>query len=162
MMNFEKIVTWFSAESTLPNEQVNSILTDDGLRSYAVKYLRQNPNREFAKAILEKVLRKRRNQDFEMGTNDNIMFSCYLVGLHINVEDSLIVWQAKNVDFDAYCGVDVQLLAFAGVDNTLKYLKALDTEESRKAIDYIVKSKEAGDFDDIESYFSEEQQPWWI
>jgi hypothetical protein len=58
--------------------------------------------------------------------------------------------------------VDVQLVVFAGVDNTIQYLKSLGTTESQKAVEYLEKCEEAGDLDRIEEYFSQDNMPWWI
>lgn len=90
------------------------------------------------------------------------MYACYLLGLNKKIEDSLLIWKAKNIDFDTYCGIDVQLKVFAGIDKTINYLYSLNTEESLKAASYLEECNETGDFDDIENYYSKEQLPWWI
>jgi len=39
-----------------------------------------------------------------------------------NVEDSLLIWQAKTSSFDSMCGLDVQFLCGAGLDATKAFL----------------------------------------
>jgi hypothetical protein len=158
-MTIQNIIDQYKIDNTLTDEQVSIVLAD--LRTDAVNYLQTNPNRKFAIALLDNVIDKRKNSE-EEGNGDNIMFACYLLGIHGQLEDSLLIWQAKNTDFDSYAYVDIQLVVFAGVDKTLRYLDSLKTEESTKAIKYIKDCSDAGDFDELENYFSKEELPWWI
>jgi hypothetical protein len=66
------------------------------------------------------------------------------------VEDSQLLWEAKNVHFDAYAGLDIQLLIGAGFDATMAYLKA--QPDSAQVIEYLEACQRAGDFEDMESY----------
>ena len=159
-MTIQNIIDSFSNNHILTDEQVASILSD--LRNETVKHTRQNRNRLFSIALLNKIIAKRKDSDTEIGSSDNIMFACYLVGLCGQLEDSLLIWQAKKADFDTYCGVDIQLVVFAGVSKTVLYLKSLGTEESTEAVTYLQECWEAGDFDEIENYFSEEEEPYWL
>lgn len=65
-----------------------------------------------------------------------------------NVEDSLLIWQAKSDSFDLMCGLDVQFLCGAGVEATKNFLREVDTEPSTEALKYLDECIEAGDFDD--------------
>jgi hypothetical protein len=47
------------------------------------------------------------------------------------------------------------MLVGAGVDETTAYLKNLGDESALKAVDYIQKCREAGDFDNIDNYVAE-------
>ena len=143
---------------------------DKELVKYVLEYGREElisevaskPNRKFALDLLDKVIEERQNEDYEIGTGDNIMLASYLVGLHKQVEDSLAIWNAKRIDFDSYCYVDIQLVVFAGIDKTLNYLEGSDKEDSTEAIEYIKGCHEAGDFDELEDYFSMKKLPWWV
>lgn len=72
-----------------------------------------------------------------------------------NVEDSVLLWQVKELDFDTFCGLDIQMLVGAGVDETIAYLKNLGDESAWKAAEYIQKCRESGDFDNIGNYVTE-------
>jgi hypothetical protein len=93
---------------------------------------------------------------------ETLMLSAYLLGLHQNVEDCLKIWKSKTTDFDTYCGFDIQLVVFAGVEKTIEYLKTNKSEESEDALKYIKECQKSGDFDEIEDYFSETELPWFI
>lgn len=72
------------------------------------------------------------------------------------------IGNTKTIDFDTFCAFDIQLVVFAGVNNTIDYLKTKNSDESKDALKYIEECKISGDFDNIENYFSESQSPWFI
>ena len=88
------------------------------------------------------------------------MLACYILGKHGQVEDCMKVWETKQIDFDTYCYVDIQLVPFAGIQETIEYLETQNSEEAKKALEYVVACSEAGDFDDLEQYFKE--TPWYV
>lgn len=69
------------------------------------------------------------------------------------VEDVNILWKAKNIDFDTFCGFDVQFLVGAGVDKTIEYLQSKTDEDSKKALDCILKCKNADDFSYLDKWY---------
>ncbi|QHT70599.1 hypothetical protein GXP67_30070 [Rhodocytophaga rosea] len=160
-MYAEELISDWNVNRQFSDKQLSSIFENSILKIEVIDYLKVNPNREFAQNFLERVLSKRR-EGSDIGTGDNIMFASYLLGLHGNVEDSLLIWRAKNVDFDAFCYVDIQLVVFAGVEETIGFFILLNTEESTKAAEYLKQCKDAGNFGDINEYYSAEQLPWWI
>ena len=90
------------------------------------------------------------------------MLACYVVGMHQQIEDCLKIWEAKRVDFDTYCGLDIQLMAFCGVELTLDFLKTQNTEASLQAYEYMIMCRDAHDFEHLEMYFSQEHLPYYI
>ncbi|WP_406698478.1 hypothetical protein V5E97_06315 [Singulisphaera sp. Ch08] len=62
------------------------------------------------------------------------------------VEDSLRIWQAKSHNFDAFCGIDVQILCGAGLEQTKGFLSGSSDEEATKAFEYLREAEAAGDF----------------
>lgn len=88
----------------------------------------------------------------EGGIGENIKLCAYLLYKLGQVEDSLLLWRAKNTNFDTLCGIDVQLLVGAGVEQTLAFLRTQDTEEAQAAIEYIEECVETGDFKDLDGY----------
>jgi hypothetical protein len=160
-MNAQELIYSWASTSDFSDNQMSLLFDDRKLKIEMIDYLKNNPNRKLTHDLLEKVLSKRREQS-EIGSGDNIMYASYLVGLNRFVEDSLLIWRAKNVDFDAFGYIDVQLVVFAGIDKTIDFFDSLATEESTKAVEYLKECREAGDFESIDEYFSDEQLPWWI
>lgn len=64
-----------------------------------------------------------------------------------NVEDALIIWQAKSCNFDTMLGIDVQLLCGAGLSETKIFFSSIDSDEAREATRYIEDCEKSGDFD---------------
>jgi len=62
-------------------------------------------------------------------------------------EDSLRVWRAKSCNFDTHCGIDVQFLCCADLEPTKAYLRDNGGDEALEALDYLIKSEGAGDFE---------------
>ncbi len=82
------------------------------------------------------------------GSGDTLVMKALSVLLFAagHSEDSLRIWQAKNASFDAGCSLDVQLLCGAGFEATLSFLREVDNEDSRAALEYILKRDASGDF----------------
>ncbi len=86
----------------------------------------------------------------------------YLVG---NVNDVVVMWQAKNLNMDTSCGFDPQFLVGAGVDATLAFL---ETNKQTEIADYVREVREAGEFDylakweryRIHYFYSDHRQPF--
>lgn len=73
-----------------------------------------------------------------------------------NVEDSVLLWQVKELDFDTAASLEVQMLTGAGVDETITYLKSLDDEFYLNGAELIEANREdfPEDFVDVwETYF---------
>jgi len=48
-------------------------------------------------------------------------FLLYQVG---DVDDAPLLWEAKSIDFDSFCGFDFQYVLGAGVERTLAHLRS--------------------------------------
>ena len=64
-----------------------------------------------------------------------------------NVEDSMLIWQAKSESFDLMCGLDVQFLCGAGIEETRTHFRNIGSEEGAEALKYLDECIEAGDFE---------------
>jgi len=53
------------------------------------------------------------------------------------------------------------LIVYAGVEETIDYLKSQKSKESKAALEYVEECKKCGDFENIENYFSENNLPWF-
>jgi len=154
-MTIKEILDGFHEEKAISTETIRAIQNDKALRRNLINYFRINRDREFTLALLNKFIAMRALPDKEPSIRimplEDLTLSCYILALHNNIEDTLKIWEAKYVDFDTYCGLDGQLIVFAGVKETIAFLKLQTTEEANKALQYII---DYGDFDDLEEYYS--------
>ena len=86
------------------------------------------------------------------GMTDELRLSALLLYKIGNVEDAPLLWEAKTVNFDTVCGLDIQLLVGAGVDETIAYLRDLGDEQSLGAVSYIEGCRATGDFNHLDTY----------
>lgn len=116
-------------------------------------YLLLYPHRDFSIGLLSALIYLRKTQESDIGIED-IMFGCLLVTIHRQIEDCLLLWKAKNTDFDTFCGLDIQLIPFMGVPATVTYLQTSHDPDATKALEYILECNENGDFDELDNYYS--------
>lgn len=64
-------------------------------------------------------------------------------------EDALLVWSAKEANFDLACGIDVQLLCGAGLNATKEFLMSHPSPEAHAAVKRIAECEQSGDFDEF-------------
>jgi hypothetical protein len=89
------------------------------------------------------------------GMSDDIRLCAFVLYKIANVEDVPLLWEAKTANFDTFCGLDIQMLVGAGVDQTLDYLKTLGNEHAVAAADYIKRCRVTGDFNYLDRYAEE-------
>lgn len=140
---------------------IEQLCIAEDLRSDLCKYLGFNKNREFALDLLKTLIELRKNPGKEISTDD-LKLACYLLGLHQQTADCLLIWEAKRGDFDTFCGIDIQLMAFAGVEQVISYLQTIDSADAKEALQHVVACSDAGDFDNLKDYFSPDNLPWWV
>lgn len=160
-MDISTILLNFGKDKIITEELIKAIQNDQAFRIAMLTYFRQHKDRTFATHLLGTFISIRKQPKGFMPA-DYLMLACYILGLHNHVEDSLMIWKAKIADFDTYCGLDIQLIVFAGVQETIQFLSEQHTEEGKEAFKYVSGCYESGDFDDIETYFSAETIPWFI
>jgi hypothetical protein len=161
-MDTKTIIENFYKEKTISQEVIYAIDTDNQLRIDLINYFRQNKDRDFVLHLLDLLVSLRKYPAKVSG--ESIMLACYILGLHNQIEDCLKIWNAKTVDFDAYCYVDIQLMPFAGVNETIEFLKKQEAKGivTYGALQYILECKECGDFDELNEYFSKDNMPWFV
>ena len=93
---------------------------------------------------------------------DELRFAAYLIALNNDLSDVLLLWQTKELDFDTYCGFDIQLIVFAGPVATISYLKTQVGREAEAALSYIEGCDAAGDFELLAEYYSPNNLPYWL
>jgi len=52
--------------------------------------------------------------------------------------DALPIWQAKRSNFDAGCGIDIQLVCGGGYSETKAFLATCADPDAREALSYLV------------------------
>ena len=60
----------------------------------------------------------------DTGCGDVLLACCWLLFVNGQVEDSALVWRAKNVNFDAHCYVDSVFLVAHGVRATAEFARS--------------------------------------
>ena len=111
-------------------------------------------DRLFIRYLLEQEISLHKHE--QEGMLPNLKRCAYLLYRLSHVEDSLLIWRAKDTHFDTMCGIDVQLLIGGGLALTLAYLEA--QPDSTDIIEYITACKETGDFSNMDSFEREIEQ----
>lgn len=151
-MTVQEIINNYTITGTITENVIEKLQTNDITRSSLANYFKTNKDRAFALSLLNKFVEMRKEN--KPISSDDIMYACYILGLHENIEDSIKIWSAKTTDFDTFCAVDIQLAMFAGVEETIDYLEKEKSPEAKDAHKYILECREAGDLDCLEEYFS--------
>ncbi|MBK9458987.1 MAG: hypothetical protein IPN94_06030 [Sphingobacteriales bacterium] len=158
-MNIENIINEIQQTSKLSSYSIEEIEENRNLRLEMVKYFDKQQNREFALDFL-RILTELREDENVGVSGDSLMLACYILGKHKQIEDCIRVWDTKRIDFDTYCYIDIQLVPFQGVKETIEYLKKQTSENAKNALEYVVECYKAGDFDNLEEYYKE--IPWFV
>jgi hypothetical protein len=144
-------------------------LTDESDESVAAGYqlylhYRQQPNIAFARALLAELTSHYVTAYTQGGaaTTEGLRLAGYLIGLHQDVRDSLLLWRTKQLTFDTACEFDIQLVAFAGITQTLAYLESVPDSDAAEAVTYLRQCQAGGDFDNFAAYFSPDNLPYWL
>jgi len=161
LMIIQDVLNHFHTENDITAEIITAIQNTADLRTELIAYSRLNGDRAFAIALLDKFIAIRKTPDGNMPVED-LMLACYNLALHNTVEDCLIIWEAKNADFDTYCGLDLQLVLFAGFEKTIDFLQQHESFEALDVAGYIDRCKAADDLDGLENYFSPNILPWYL
>src|SRR6186713_2064444 len=78
-------------------------------------------------ALLRDILRAEMRLWDEDGSGEfyENLYLCAFLLYHVgDVDDAPLLWEAKGIDFDSFCGLDFQFLLGAGVERTLAHLRA--------------------------------------
>ncbi|MGB8356734.1 MAG: hypothetical protein WCD79_22745 [Chthoniobacteraceae bacterium] len=71
---------------------------------------------------------------------------CFLLFSLSSINDVLLIWDAKQSNFDASCGLEVQFLCGAGLQATKDFLNASKAPTAPEALSYLVDCEQTGDF----------------
>jgi hypothetical protein len=79
-------------------------------------------------------------------TEDLALLCCVQLFSRGQLEDVLRIWAAKRSGFDLASYLEVQLLCGAGLEETKQFLSRQTDPEAGKALTYLTKCEQAGDF----------------
>ena len=81
------------------------------------------PARKESREEIRALLRIEIEKEVEDEEGDTDTFRCLIAQLFSigNVEDFTLIWEAKSISFDLMCGMDVQFLCGAGLNETIEY-----------------------------------------
>jgi hypothetical protein len=146
--DIKRIIQRFQKKKSIEDLDFQDFLEEFGarLKGGLLQYFIENKNPELARYLLKKGIEERKKDVIIVFIEDLSLFS-YILAQHKQQEDVLLIWQAKNADFDTWCGFDGDLLCFMGVQHTLDYLKNITTQNVLEVYDY-VKEYNQGDVDD--------------
>ena len=116
---------------------------DDALREFGLPA--DSRHRSSIMAAIHREVAPEREEE-----GDQELIKCLVVQLFSigALEDSLEIWKVKQSGFDLSISIDVQLMCGAGIDATKQYLENHASAESQKALEYLLKCIDAGDFDE--------------
>lgn len=156
-MTIANIVEAFNKKGFLQVAEIIDLHKSGTLRRDMYNFFQRNTNRDFAKAVLTTLMVLRGNLDNEVYIED-LMLPAYIIGMHGFVEDSLLIWEAKNIDFDTYWGFDTELIVFAGIDETIAFLNNANSPQAKKALDFVIGLAD----EDVDYYYSNIKEQYWI
>jgi hypothetical protein len=107
-------------------DRVDSVLTQYGIE----------PKPEYREEIRNLLIEESLNENRE--DNEYLKTLCILLYTYGIVEDTLIIWKVKNIDYDTGCYIDGELLVGAGLEETITYLRRINTSESKEELDYLM------------------------
>ncbi len=85
-------------------------------------------------------------QENEAENDELLRYLCCLLFLAGHITDSTLIWEAKSTSFDNMCGIDIQLLCGAGLEETVDFLSKDNSEVASDALEYLKECIESGDF----------------
>jgi hypothetical protein len=148
--DIKRIIKTFQMKKIVEDLDFQDLLEEFGarLKGALIQYFKENKNLDLARYLLKKAIVERKKDVIIVFIEDLSLFS-HILAQHKQQEDVLLIWQAKNADFDTWCGFDGDLLSFMGVQETLNYLKDIKTKEASEAYDYVKEYKQL----DVDDYF---------
>ncbi len=89
-------------------------------------------HREAIRQLLQQEIENRKSEN-----NEVLRLLCIMLFCIGNVEDTTLIWQAKQKNQDTSSYIDVQLLCGAGYEETLFYLEKMDGEQAQEELLYL-------------------------
>ncbi|CAM2977609.1 hypothetical protein HP548_31275 [Paenibacillus taichungensis] len=94
-----------------------------------------DPDTKYRQQIRELLQQEIENQ--EAVDHEYLKTLCIMLFCIGNVEDTVLIWQAKRKNQDTGSYIDVQLLCGAGYEKTVTYLEQKDGDQVREQLNYL-------------------------
>ncbi|WP_420644016.1 hypothetical protein [Candidatus Leptofilum sp.] len=91
----------------------------------------------------------------DTGLLQSLHISTYLLAKYKNLENVFLFFEAKEANFDTYCGLDVENVFSAGVQKTIEYLKRSNNPVSIRILERV-------DGSIVDNYLDEERLRAWF
>ena len=114
---------------------------DEALQKFGLPALPQH-REEIRQLLLEEIELARKSEDREEMLR-TLTLELFSIGM---VEDSVLIWKAKQSSFDASFTVDIQSICGAGLAETKEYLAQSTDPSAPEALDYLTECEQTGDF----------------
>jgi hypothetical protein len=160
-MEIKQFLEKIFEDNYLESIECMNFLLEPGFRDSIYHELHHNFNPiygSFFRKLLKIELEQRKLDIHEYCYDDyfeNFYWCAFFIYRLKDINDVDMLWKAKNVDFDSFCMFDIQFLAMDGIDKTIKYLSEKNDEDAMKALEYILGCKKAGDFDNMEKWYTD-------
>jgi len=106
----------------------NEIRAEDIIRKYGL--IPTVDKRREIKELLEFEI-----NNYIEGSSEYLRVLCGMLFCIGNIEDSVLIWKAKMINFDVGCMIDVDFIFGAGIKETLDYIS--DKQEFAKMRDFL-------------------------
>ncbi len=97
---------------------------------------------EIRQLLMEEIELARKSEDREEMLR-TLTLQLFSIGM---VEDSVLIWKAKQSSFDASFTVDIQSICGAGLAETKEYLAQSTDPSASEALEYLTECEQTGDF----------------
>ena len=151
---------------------LRNLLIVAGSMSPLYRCLMNDPRPEDRAIVTHLVRYETQAHEQHDGLCDHLIISSYLLASHGNVDDCLLLWDAKMANFSTYLGLSDVLLVGAGIEETIHFLRQrsprrrfsfrsffnLETPDkaaiaAAAALGHIERAVEAGRFKELEVKF---------
>jgi len=155
--------------------EVGDLITEAGSMAELYRCLMNDPHPEDRPIVTHLLQHETKEHEQHDGLSDRLIISSYLLASYGNVDDCLLIWDAKMANFSTFLGLSDVLLVGAGIEETIRFLRqksprrrwsfrALFNSEtpvneaalaSAAALKQIEKAVKAGRFDELQVKFDE-------
>ena len=94
-------------------------------------------------------------ENYQEGSSEYLRVLCGMLFCIGYVEDSILIWEAKRINFDVGCMIDMDFIFGAGIEETFNFIKG--NKELQKMGEFLEGYRQNYDFDkqDIIKNFAE-------
>ncbi len=103
--------------------EVADLITAAGSMAELYRCLMRDPRPEDRPIVIQLLKYETKEHEQHDGLSQHLMICSYLLARHGNVEDCLLIWEAKIANFSTFLGVKDVLLVRAGIDETICFLR---------------------------------------